>query len=164
MKRTLFDEISEGFDALQKERQGKVNHQGMAEIEFLRHRVKVLEQERDGKALVEFHAIDHLSDFVQCAADVHPAGVSSQYASDLRTIGAAIRDVAGTPGILGLKAALTALRDVFDRYGDYRDKPVTLVDMFELAEWILSGNAEVEHGGPLYSIIARANASRSKAT
>lgn len=113
-------------------------------VKFLSDQVANLEKRLRGRVPIEEHAVDHLCDFIAEVARVHPMGPHSQAAADVEAIAQAVRALAGRRGDSG---ALEAVRQVFGRYADYRDKEVTFEALFELAEWTLGGAIRMRDGG-----------------
>jgi len=112
-------------------------------VEFLTGKVADLEKRLHRRVPIDEHAVDHLCDFISAVAKIHPLGRLSLAARDLVTIAEALRAKAGRSHDY---AEAARIQDVFARYNDYRDKEVTYEHMFELAEWILEGAAQMGDG------------------
>lgn len=112
-------------------------------IVFYTEKIAELERRLHRRVPIDEHAVDHLCDFVSTVANIHPLGPTSQAATDLRIIAQAVRTQAGRRCD---PSDANAIREVFSRYEDYRDKEVTYEHLFELAEWILEGALRMGDG------------------
>lgn len=113
-------------------------------LTFLQSEIARLKTDQAGKVMVEGHAVDHLCDFMGAVAKIHPMGPNSSVADDLIRVSEAVRFMAHRRH---MPFADEAIREVFDRYADYKGKEVTFERLFELAEWMLEGAISMKDGG-----------------